>query len=195
MILELGGGTNPHPEANVIIDTRHPRYAPTQDATVTPWMQCRRLYSGMADPIPDDSVDAIVSSHFLEHIPKGDPIISVMNEAHRVLRPGGTFTAIFPLVGYTDPVGGGHLVQSWHAYADPTHVQGWWLPESALYFCDGPFKPHADYGISTWAALGPFKSDTDPAYFTPGLAWPVDGTDSFYSVRGGWEGVLRMVKP
>lgn len=199
MLVELGGGTNPHPKADVVIDLRHPRNAPAQDATVTPW-QCNHgpweeggqgyLHSGL--------IDAVYASHFMEHIPKGKPIIDVMNEAWRILKPGGTFTMVMPLVGYTSVEWGGVSVNGWQPYADPTHVQYWWLPESLLYFCEGPFKPHADYGIHTWAALGPWIEPEDATveldyyrFAFPGLL----AHRSFWSVRSGWEGIARLVKP
>lgn len=187
MMLELGGGTLPHPRADVVIDLHHPRNAPAQDATVTPW----QAY-GEDRWLADGAVDEVYASHFMEHIPKGQPIIDVMNEAWRVLRPGGTFTIVLPLVGWTSPHDGtGHLVNGWQPYADPTHVQPWWLPESLLYFCEGPFKPNADYGIRTWARLGdwiePERVPND---------WLLrGGGESFWTVREGWEGVARLVKP
>jgi hypothetical protein len=74
----------------------------------------------------------------------------------------------------------------WQPWADPTHVSQWWFPESLMYFCAGPFKPHANYGISDWAPLG--------GYVDPMLA---DGEvkGSFWCVRDQWEGVAALVKP
>jgi SAM-dependent methyltransferase len=65
-----------------------------------------------------------------------------MNEAHRVLKPGGVFEVIVPIVN--DPL-------TWHAIADPTHVS-FWVPESFHYF-DGLFAANADYGIRLWSTL------------------------------------------
>lgn len=192
MLVELGGGLHPHPRAEVVIDLRHPKNAPAQDACVTPWV------TGSGVPIGDGTVDAVYASHFMEHVPKGQPIIDVMNEAWRILRPGGAFTMVMPLVGYTSAEWGGVAVNGWQPYADPTHVQLWWLPESLLYFCEGPFKPLADYGIRVWEALGPW---IEPAVATAELEghWHNPGGHvehrTFWSVRGGWEGVARLVKP
>lgn len=50
------------------------------------------------------------------------PKIWVMNEAHRVLKPGGVLSLIVPT---TDGRG---------AFQDPTHVT-WWTPNDMFYFC------------------------------------------------------------
>lgn len=125
--LEIGGGhlvqpgwTNLDP---VNGDGEWKRYA--QD---TPW------------PTGDDSVSAIRASHVMEHVPAGADRIAVMNEAHRVLKPGGVLEIIVPL-----------LVGTWHAVADPTHVS-FWVKESFHYF-DGLFAANADYGIRLWQTI------------------------------------------
>lgn len=124
-------------------------------------------------PLPDASVQRARASHVLEHIPKdGGQLIKAMNEVHRVLVPGGRFDIILPLVGFTE-AGEGKLVAGWQPHADPTHVTHWWFPESLLYFCEGPFKPHADYGIRVWAEL----------------------RDDEWRVEGGWEGHATLRKP
>lgn len=201
MLVELGGGTRPHPRADVIIDLHHPKGCHAQDAAVTPWTRWVPGWDGdPGGPIPlgIECADEIYASHFMEHIPRGAPLIAVMNEAWRVLKPGGTFTMILPLVGYTDPATGAPMSNhiGWQPWADPTHVNYWWFPEALLYFCEGPFKANADYGIRTWAPLGP--------YIDPGIATHDGLTESphsgqlptsWWSVRDGWEGVARLVKP
>lgn len=99
-----------------------------REAQQTPW------------PVADRSVSAIRAAHVLEHIPAGAPRLAVMNEAHRVLRPGAVFEARVP-----------NAATGWHAYADPTHVS-FWVLESFHYF-DGLFAPNADYGIAPWTTL------------------------------------------
>jgi SAM-dependent methyltransferase len=172
--IELGGGTNPLPDSAVVIDIHHPVNSPAQDAAITPWISNTGV-------IEDSSFDRVYCSHFLEHIPSGQPRINVFNEAWRVLRSGGVFDIVLPLVGWTDQNGHGQLVNGWMPYADPTHVSSWWFPESLLYFCEGPFKPHAEYGIKTWAPLGQLSNDP---FVTGG-----------WTVLHGFEGRARLVKP
>lgn len=178
MLVELGGGLSPHPEAEIIIDLRHPKNTTAQDASVTPW----KTFDSY---IPDNSVDRVYCSHFLEHIPAGQPKINIFNEAWRILKSGGVFDMIMPLVGYTDPNNGQPMSNQigWQPWADPTHVGFWWFPESLMYFCEGNFRPLADYGIKVWNQLGPFGPD------------PFSRPNGGWFVSGGWEGHARMVKP
>lgn len=64
-------------------------------------------------PFKSDSVDEVLVSHYLEHIPldtpKGDGLILFMNELHRILKPGAKATIITPY--YT----------SMRCWQDPTH--------------------------------------------------------------------------
>lgn len=69
-------------------------------------------------PWEDDCVDEIFAKDAVEHL--RDPI-HVMNEAWRVLKPGGIFTIIVPS---TDGRG---------AFQDPTHVS-FWNENSFLYY-------------------------------------------------------------
>lgn len=84
-------------------------------------------------PFPDNSMDYITAFDFLEHIPRliyigtirRAPFIEVMNEVHRVLRPGGVFHAQTPAFPRAE------------AFSDPTHVNT--ITEgTAAYFTD-PF--------------------------------------------------------
>jgi SAM-dependent methyltransferase len=73
-------------------------------------------------PIPhdDSSFDSVSAFDFLEHVPRvlatADgrgtryPFIELMNEIHRVLRPGGRFYAVTPAFPHSE------------ATSDPTHV-------------------------------------------------------------------------
>lgn len=202
MLIELGGGLNPHPHADVIIDPIHPLAAPAQRAQDTPWRfwpdlmapsdipQAVRSPDGLA-AIPDGCADHVYASHVVEHIAKGEELIATMNEAWRVLRDGGYLTLMMPLVGYTEPRRNrGRLTATWQPYADPTHVDYWWLPEGVLYFCEGPFRPAAEYAINVWMPLGPFVPEKRVQQ-----ALSAQGGQSFWSVRSGWEGLVRLVKP
>lgn len=127
--IEIGGGTLVQP-GWVNLDSRNGVGEWARTAQDTPW------------PTGDNTVDAIRASHVMEHIPAGQERIDVMNEAHRVLKPGGVFEVIVPIVN--NPL-------TWHAIADPTHVS-FWVLESFHYF-DGHFAANADYGIRLWNTL------------------------------------------
>jgi predicted SAM-dependent methyltransferase len=71
-------------------------------------------------PWDDSSVDAITAWDFFEHIASK---LHTMNEAWRVLRPGGRLDLIVPT---TDGRG---------AFQDPTHVS-FWTPNDLFYFCE-----------------------------------------------------------
>ena len=86
-------------------------------------------------PFPDGHFDHILASHFLEHVPNGQPIIDVMNECHRVLRPGGTMHVEVP------------YWQSELYVRDPTHVAPW-NPDKFAYFTDE--YAYLGYGIAVW---------------------------------------------
>lgn len=162
MKLEIGGGSIPREGyENLDINPAHatrPEFA-------------RRVQDGI--PLLDNTVETVFASHVLEHIPSGPERINTFNEVFRVLEPGGTFEIVIPLVGHTNKEGFGSLVNGWWAFSDPTHVSYWWMPESFMYFCEGPFKPNADYGISIWQ--------------------PLAAGD--WEVRGGWEGRVTLRKP
>lgn len=128
MKIDIGGGTAPAP-GHVNLDPVHGEGE---------WK--RRIQDGI--PTGDETVDAVRASHVLEHIPAGVDRIDVFNEVHRVLRPGGQFTIILPVIADSD----GRV--NWHAIADPTHVS-FWCRESFWYFT-GEFGPQADYGICLW---------------------------------------------
>jgi len=85
-------------------------------------------------PFLDSSVDEIVAYDIIEHLPDK---IHTMNEAWRVLKPGGVFDIDVPT---TDGRG---------AWQDPTHVSSW-NRNSFFYYEHG--NPHRErfgrhYGI------------------------------------------------
>lgn len=87
-------------------------------------------------PWPDNTFDRVVAYDLVEHIrewretPEGIryPCIDLMNEAWRVLRPGGIFEVMVP----SDEGRG--------AGQDPTHVSRW-NENSFYYFAVVPSKP------------------------------------------------------
>lgn len=127
-MIDIGGGTIPAP-GHINLDPVHGQGV---------WK--RRVEDGI--PAADKSVDAVRASHVMEHVCAGEDRIFVFNEVHRVLRSSGVFHVIVPRVMPTN---------TWHAFADPTHVS-FWVIESFHYF-DGTFGAHADYGILPWKTL------------------------------------------
>ena len=53
---------------------------------------------GLDIPLPDDSADAIFSTHVLQHLPNTAAGAAYMREMYRVLRPGGTVMLHVPLI-------------------------------------------------------------------------------------------------
>lgn len=72
-------------------------------------------------PWEDDSIDEIVAHDIIEHLPYK---ISTMNEAWRVLKPGGLFDVLVPT---TDGRG---------AWQDPDH-RSFWNRNSFFYYTGG----------------------------------------------------------
>lgn len=80
-------------------------------------------------PFEDNSVDEIHCSHFIEHIPmeyveiNGKPkdmLFAFIDEVHRILKPGGKATLIFPCATST------------RAFQDPTHRR--FIPAQTAYY-------------------------------------------------------------
>jgi hypothetical protein len=86
-------------------------------------------------PWPDSSVAELKAWDVFEHIKSK---LHTMNEAHRVLVPGGRLDLFVPT---TDGRG---------AFQDPTH-QSWWTPNDLFYFCENFVewqRFHVSYGIT-----------------------------------------------
>lgn len=83
-------------------------------------------------PYPDSFFDSVSGFDFLEHLPRQaidfkekvlrQPFIAVMNEIHRVLKPGGMFYAVTP------------AYPSNEAFQDPTHIN-YITDKTHKYFC------------------------------------------------------------
>ena len=181
-MVEIGGGTKPHPRAKIVIDPVHPARCDAQLAQDVPW------------PVGYESADEVYASHVLEHVPKGEPIISVMNEAWRVLKPGGSFTILLPVIGVTRR-SVSRVLDDWRAWADPTHVSSWWLPESFHYFT-GQIEADADYGVRPWLPLKEITEGESEILRLTALRERVpSGFGSVWALRDGWEGYVRLEKP
>lgn len=77
-------------------------------------------------PWQTSQVDELHCSHFLEHVPAEnrngqDLLVAIMDEAWRVLKPGGVFTIVVP------------CARSNRAFQDPTHRR-FFVAESFLYY-------------------------------------------------------------
>ncbi|MGR6807341.1 class I SAM-dependent methyltransferase [Sphaerotilus natans] len=82
-------------------------------------------------PFPDDSFDYVTAHDFLEHVPRliylpqrRNAFVEVMNEIHRVLKPGGVFMSFTPAFPHGP------------AFRDPTHVNIITEETFPLYFDD-----------------------------------------------------------
>ena len=79
------------------------------------------IVADLAKPWPwaTSSIDALNAWDIFEHLPDK---LQTMNEAHRVLKPGGILDLFVPT---TDGRG---------AFQDPTH-RSYWTPNDLFYFC------------------------------------------------------------
>jgi SAM-dependent methyltransferase len=80
-------------------------------------------------PFPDEFFDFITAYDFLEHIPRlvycpnrRNSFVELMNEIHRILKPGGLFFSQTPM--YPHP----------SAFVDPTHINIMTKETIPLYF-------------------------------------------------------------
>lgn len=87
LLLNLGGGGDCHP------DPRYRDYVSIDAVTDADYGLSHDLLIPL--PLPDGSVDRILTEHFLEHIPMHG-IAHVLRECHRVLRPGGIARVAVP---------------------------------------------------------------------------------------------------
>lgn len=94
--------------------------------------------------IKSDSVDAIHTSHTLEHIER---FIPLMNECWRVLKTGGYIEIFVPRFPHTDSV------------VDPTHVR-FFIADTFKYFsADHPLV--YVYGIKPWHLIQLGESENE----------------------------------
>jgi SAM-dependent methyltransferase len=92
-------------------------------------------------PFPDASFDEVYTHHVMEHVPPKlvdgdrDAFYAMMDEIHRVLRPGGVFTAVTPFAG---------------SMSDHCHVAHYrhFVPETWQRFCRGYAHSRESEGYS-----------------------------------------------
>jgi len=65
---------------------------------VAPGIELHTASASRLDFLSDGAVDVVFSSNFLEHLPTKDHVSSVVREARRVLKPGGTLMLMGPNV-------------------------------------------------------------------------------------------------
>jgi predicted SAM-dependent methyltransferase len=92
--LELGSGPRPDMEGWTSLD----------------WGPAAAIQIDLREPLPfpDNSVEAIYSSHTLEHFTYPNPMLDLLRHCYRILKPGGTFSVAVPnarifLEGYSAP--------------------------------------------------------------------------------------------
>jgi SAM-dependent methyltransferase len=130
------GCSNDHRQGFVNVDIAQPADELVDLARPWPW--------------PDDSVEHILAFDVLEHLPSK---IVALNEAYRVLEPGGLLELAVPCVMLAD----GRVNPG--AFADPTH-QTYWTMDDRYYFCEEWNNPEGERG-----RLGPAYGIT--ALFRP----------------------------
>lgn len=96
VVLDLGCGETKQYPRNIGLDLR-PAHGVDAVADLS-----------LSLPVADGSVDAIFAVHVLEHL---IDFLALVDECHRVLRPGGTLHLMSPWWGHVNAV------------ADPTHVR------------------------------------------------------------------------
>lgn len=168
MVLHLGCGRFSHLPGLVTVD---------RDATVDPDVICELGVDRL--PFEDDSVEAAVAIHVLEHIGRAGETagwFQFWEELYRVLRPEGTLTFESP------------LYSSVWAWADPSHVRA--LSPQAFAFLD------QDSYRLTPSSISPYRIQCDftPAGSYTGLAdahLPAEQAEAVSHFRG----TLKARKP
>jgi SAM-dependent methyltransferase len=111
-VLDVGCGGKKIPGADGIDSLSFPEVNIVHDLDSFPW------------PIKDNTYDVVSSSHFLEH---SRDVVKVMEEVHRILKPGGRHIINVPHFRCID------------AFVDPTH-ESFFESRSMDYFCESGGK-------------------------------------------------------
>lgn len=140
MIVDIGCGNNKRGDVGIDV-------SPDSDADIIALLGYDYL------PLRDSCAEKVVAYDILEHIGKvvdyrengvwkrEYPFIKLVNEVHRILRPGGLFESMTPC--YPHPA----------VHQDPTHATVI-TPQTWAYFVeDGPFQFHDQYEITARFAI------------------------------------------
>jgi len=133
--LNLGGGLRP----------LHGHYL--LDLVDLPGVDAQADLNQPLDKLPTGSVEAVHCRHLLEHI---DNFLPLLEELHRVVRPGGEIDIRVP--HFSNPYG----------YSDPTHVRFFGL-YSFYYFADDRDQPRRKVPAFYSRCSVPGATDTYPA--------------------------------
>src|SRR5690606_1430153 len=126
-VLDLGCGARKQIERAIGVDCHR---LPAVDVL-------SRLERGL--PFADASVDHVYAVHFLEHV---EPLLPLMNEIHRVLRPDGVLHVMVPKAAHVN------------ALADPTHRR-LFHRQTFKFFC----RPYP--GLRPFCPLAVTETPTD----------------------------------
>ena len=130
-------------------------------------------------PLATDSIDEFVLSHVIEHVHATLPL---MQELHRIAKPGATMTIFVPYGANDD------------AWEDPTHVRAY-FPGSFGYFSQ-PFYWRADYGYrGDWQPEKIILIFDEPTYRSMPPGRHLEYVRATRNVVREMAAILRAVKP
>lgn len=146
---------------------------------------CWDLVSGAKWPWKDDSVDELHCSHFIEHIPadevnKKDRLFFFFDEAHRIIKPGGIFTVVWP------------ALKSSNAFRDPTHRR--FLPLEFTHYLSKVGRENM--GVSHYNVLCDWNVEHTRLFTTSPQSspWTAIEIGTLWEVQDSYEVVMRAVK-
>lgn len=136
--LNLGCGTDIRPAAEGWVN---------MDVAALPGVDVVHDLERLPWPFKDGEFDHVLASHVLEHVPhrvpgvRGDALLAVLEEVHRVLAPRGTLEAVVPV--WRDA----------RYWADPTHTRVLPLEAFTLFVAgrERPYYSAARFTLDAWA--------------------------------------------
>lgn len=128
-------------------------------------------------PFKDETFDAVLASHVLEHVPAGEDgrgFLRVMEELHRVMRPGGFLVVRAP-----------HWLDHESAWADPTHTRVL-FPRTWAYFSGDASVAPQFYSRARFRLVSAKTSRVRPRFPGVPLLWrlPSPSEATFTLLRG-----------